>query len=189
MLKYKAGLLLYRYNKSASEYEYFMVKPNKRSYLNKYWEIPKGSMESGETPIKTAIREFTEECYYYNDLTENCFQEEINLMINKILRVNSFIYKSLFDDFNTEWIKIYAIIDNRTTTEEKSIPYRSRIYQNKKENITYPEIIGWSYFPFSDIINNNFDIIPPHKKIIIEINNELTKNFYKKDKIKSFNKF
>lgn len=188
MVKNKAGLLLYRFNIDIGEFDYFLLKPNKRAYNKKIWEIPKGNIENGETPIKAAIREFIEECYYYKDLEVNSFEKDIQNLIQNIINTTSMIYKKEYDDFNEELINVYAFKDPRPKNEWNKIPFRSKIYHNKKENITYSEILEWLYFPYSDIQNNPF-ILETHRKIIKSVNDDLTNNFYKKEKAKSFNQW
>jgi predicted NUDIX family NTP pyrophosphohydrolase len=62
MQKQSAGLLLYRFNDG--EPEVLIVHPGGPFWKNKdvgAWSIPKGEIESGHTPLDTAIREVEEE--------------------------------------------------------------------------------------------------------------------------------
>jgi len=62
MKKISAGLLLYR--KNDHEREYLLVHFGGPFWKHKQrgaWSIPKGECEKEETPLETALREFTEE--------------------------------------------------------------------------------------------------------------------------------
>jgi len=57
-----AGLLMYRFRNG--RVEVFLVHPGGPFFKNKdegYWSIPKGLVESDESPLDAAIREFREE--------------------------------------------------------------------------------------------------------------------------------
>jgi predicted NUDIX family NTP pyrophosphohydrolase len=59
--RHSAGLLMFR---RRPEIEVFLVHPGGPFYARRdegAWSIPKGEIESGETPIDVAIREFEEE--------------------------------------------------------------------------------------------------------------------------------
>lgn len=62
MVKYSAGILLYR--KTSSGYEVLLVHPGGPFWAKKdlgSWSIPKGEYDAGEQPLLAAKREFTEE--------------------------------------------------------------------------------------------------------------------------------
>ena len=59
---HSAGILLFR--QAGGKLEVLLVKPGGPFWKNKdagAWMIPKGGIESGETPIEAALREFEEE--------------------------------------------------------------------------------------------------------------------------------
>ncbi|HXV61333.1 MAG TPA: NUDIX domain-containing protein [Vicinamibacteria bacterium] len=61
MPKLSAGLLMYRHGKGV---EVFIVHPGGPFFRNKddgSWSLPKGEIEPGDDPLKTAQREFHEE--------------------------------------------------------------------------------------------------------------------------------
>src|SRR4051794_4389568 len=59
--QHSAGILLFR---NAPELEVLLIKPGGPFWRNRHygaWMIPKGAVESGETPAEAALREFEEE--------------------------------------------------------------------------------------------------------------------------------
>ncbi len=62
MVKYSAGLLLYRFREGVLEV--FLVHPGGPFWAKKdlgVWSIPKGEIDEGEDPLEAARREFEEE--------------------------------------------------------------------------------------------------------------------------------
>jgi predicted NUDIX family NTP pyrophosphohydrolase len=56
-----AGILLYR---RRQRIEVLLIKPGGPFWRNRHagaWMIPKGAIEAGETPVRAALREFSEE--------------------------------------------------------------------------------------------------------------------------------
>ena len=73
MVKYSAGLLLYRFREGALEV--FLVHPGGPFWAKKdlgVWSIPKGEIDEGEDPLEAARREFEEETGFH---PEGSFRE------------------------------------------------------------------------------------------------------------------
>lgn len=139
--EYSAGIIVYHDDALDKQRRYLLLQ-----YPKGYWDLPKGHVEKGETPLQAAIRELKEETnleaeiipgfeeslfYYFKGLHKELIYKEVKFFVGKAMHKNVILSE---EHLGYKWLPFEDAVEKLTFENAKNIVSAAENFLQKLSN-------------------------------------------------------